>query len=118
MFGLVGEENPVVIDSLWKHVVDFGRDVEIETQEVNLDIAVETNKLTDEEVDDLIDDLDTISFSKPYDGKYFAIEYDNLPENNGEKIYKIEVHGGEVPEGIYEEVIDLLNDYGVDYEEV
>ena len=111
-------ENPVVIDSLWKHVVDFGRDVEIETQEVNLDI--DTTDLTDEKTNALINDLENLSCNlgdilNPY---YFKVDYD-LPENGeGEKIYKIEVRGDEVPQEISEKIFWLLDDSYADYEEV
>ena len=118
MFGLVGDENPVVIDSLWNKY-KTNEESEEQTEFFKMDIAIGTSKLTDDEVDRLIDDLDSISFSRPYYARLFAVEYDNLPENKDDKVVTIELHGGEVPEDVYCDVIDYLNDFpNITYGEV
>ena len=111
MFGLVGKENPVVIDSLWNRY-KTNEESESRTEFFEMDITIDTSKSTDEEVGKLIDDLESLSFSKPFDGKYFfVVENENLPENRTGEILTIELHGAEVPEDVYRDVIDYLNGF-------
>ena len=92
MFGLVGDENPVVIDSLWKSFPDFGRDCdEEEPDKIEVNIDVDTSKLDAETVNTLINRFEEISYeSKDLDGEItFEIDYD-LDENR-------DVEGNEAP---------------------
>ena len=118
---IVGVENPVVIDSLWKSFLDFGRDVEevaVETCKMAFD--VDTIRLTADEVNTLINGLENLSYNCDnfgiFEENHFTVDYD-LPEN-GDRIVKIEVRGDECPEDVYYKVFDYLNDFrNIDYTE-
>ena len=112
MFGCVGEENPVVIDSLWEKS-HFGRAFEepsYPAELVNVKIDVDTSILTDDEVNKLINDLERLSYNRNYFGEnYFTVNYD-LPENEDDQVVRIELRGEDCPEEVYCEVIDYLED--------
>ena len=123
MFGCVGLENPVVIDSLWdwEYCRDAGRDVE-EPEIVTVNIDVDTHYLTDSEVNDLINRLESVSWESEdvcsCGNGYFKVDYDldaNRTEDGDEApIVLIELRG-ECEEKIYDKLIDTIENAGADY---
>ena len=114
-------ENPVVRDELWDtfyHKDRYCNDV-AEPETVRVIIDVETNAMTDREVDDLIDCLEMVSYqSNEVCGEGFTVDYDleaNI-DNEGEykQIVLIELRG-ECEENVYDTLIEVLNNEKVDY---
>ena len=103
-------ENPVVIDSLWRHCRDWGRDVEEEEMK-KIEFEIDTSRLTNEECLDFIGELQDLMF---YDGEQIFSVIDDLPENDDDHTEKIEVCGV-CPERIFEEVIDVFCRYNISY---
>ena len=110
-------ENSVVIDSLWKGFFDFGRDVVEEYDEeqfgkiCRMKIEIDVSKLTDDEIDNLIGEVEDLKEKIENCGakKDFTVNSD-LPVNfNAEcKNYQLEIIG-KCSENVYLDVLDVLD---------
>ena len=106
-------ENPVVRDELWND--HYYMDVEDE-EEISLDLEVDASNLSDADFDELIDRLETLGHVCEAFGLDQQSDFHvNYIYKSGEEYATSFTVRGWCYEPVYDEVIDCLDYYGVNF---